>query len=201
MRRRLVIVVLWSCKNEFRLQVQRWTAADGVREGWEVAAGPVLSTSHPPHHHEWLRTTLAEPGTRHNLKSGLLVRRRFLLLIRRVGLEWQRLEADVTTFNQREKSFENKFAHDADLKFKAEARRNKLLGTWAAAKLGHTGAAVDEYVKSVRKADLTEGGDDDVFRKIAADFKAHAVTVSDAELRAKMDQCLAEAVTSIESGS
>jgi hypothetical protein len=124
-----------------------------------------------------------------------------LLLVSRLGLEWQRLEANVTTFDNRKKSFEDKFAHDADLKFKAEARRNKLLGAWAAAKLGHTGAAVDEYVKSVRKADLTEGGDDDVFRKVAADFKAHSVAVSDAELRAKMDQCLAEAVTSIETGT
>jgi hypothetical protein len=100
--------------------------------------------------------------------------------------------------NDREKGFENKFAHDADLKFKAEARRNKLLGTWAAGKLGLTGTEVDDYVKAVRKADLTEGGDDDVFRKVQADFKAKTIAVSDAELRTAMHGFLAEALKQIE---
>jgi hypothetical protein len=107
----------------------------------------------------------------------------------------------MTTFNNRERAFEDKFAHDADLKFKAEARRNKLLGAWAAAKLGHTGPAADDYIKSVRKADLAEAGDDDVFRKIQADFKAGQVAVSDAELRSAIDTYLAEAVKQIESGA
>jgi hypothetical protein len=104
----------------------------------------------------------------------------------------------MTSMNDRQKAFEDKFAHDADLKFKAEARRNKLLGAWAAGKLGLTGAAIDDYVKAVRKADLTEGGDDDVFRKVQADFKAASVSVSDADLRKAMDSYLAEAVAQIE---
>ncbi len=104
----------------------------------------------------------------------------------------------MTGMNDREKGFENKFAHDADLKFKAEARRNKLLGTWAAGKLGLTGTEVDEYVKSVRKADLTEGGDDDVFRKVQADLKAKNIAVSDTDLRKTMNDFLAEAVKQIE---
>jgi hypothetical protein len=104
----------------------------------------------------------------------------------------------MTGMSDREKGFENKFAHDADLKFKAEARRNKLLGTWAAGKLGMTGTEVDDYVKAVRKADLTEGGDDDVFRKVQADFKAKNIAVSDTELRTAMLDYLAEAVKQIE---
>lgn len=104
----------------------------------------------------------------------------------------------MTGMSDREKGFENKFARDADLKFKAEARRNKLLGTWAAAKLGLTGPEVDDYVKAVRKADLTEGGDEDVFRKVQGDFKAKNVAVSDTELRTAMHDYLAEAVQQIE---
>ncbi len=103
-------------------------------------------------------------------------------------------------FDNREKAFENKFAHDADLKFKAEARRNKMLGAWAAAKLGMTGDAVDAYVKEVRKADLAEAGDDDVVRKVMADFKAKGVAVGDAEVRKAMGEFLADAVKQIESG-
>jgi hypothetical protein len=110
-------------------------------------------------------------------------------------------EVAMTSFDNRKKAFEDKFAHDADLKFKAEARRNKLLATWAAERLGLSGAEADEYIKAVRKADLAEAGDDDVFRKVQADFKAKGVVVSDADLRAKMDTCLAEAVKSIESGT
>jgi hypothetical protein len=71
----------------------------------------------------------------------------------------------MTTFNDREKSFEKKFAMDEELKFKAESRRNRLLGQWAAGKLGLSGTAVDDYVKAVRKADLAQMGDDDVFRR------------------------------------
>jgi hypothetical protein len=107
----------------------------------------------------------------------------------------------MTGFNNREKAFENKFAHDADLKFKAEARRNKMLGAWAAAKLGLTGEAVDAYVKEVRKADLAEAGDDDVVGKVMADFKAKGVTVSETELRTAMSGFLADAVSQIERGA
>ncbi|HXF54026.1 MAG TPA: DUF1476 domain-containing protein [Hyphomicrobiaceae bacterium] len=104
----------------------------------------------------------------------------------------------MTTFDDREKSFEKKFALDQELRFKAEARRNKLLGEWAAAKLGLAGPAVEDYVKAVRKADLAAKGDDDVFRKIRQDFDAQGLSVSDTELRAKMSELLAEAVRQVE---
>lgn len=104
----------------------------------------------------------------------------------------------MTTFNEREKGFESKFALDQDLKFRAEARRNKLVGEWAAQKLGLTGTDVDDYVKAVRKADLQEKGDDDVVRKLKADFAAKGVAVSDAEIEDIMKQSLATAVQQIE---
>ena len=100
----------------------------------------------------------------------------------------------MTTFNDREKSFEKKFAMDEELKFKAESRRNRLLGQWAAAKLGLSGAALDDYVKAVRKADLAQKGDDDVFQKIKKDLKDKGVSVADSELRKAMDDFLASAV-------
>lgn len=106
----------------------------------------------------------------------------------------------MTTFDDREKGFEKKFAHDQDLKFKAEARRNKLLAEWAGAKLGLTGPAMEDYIKAVRKADLAEKGDDDVFRKVAKDLADKGVKVADAELHKKMNELLAEAVRQIESG-
>jgi hypothetical protein len=104
----------------------------------------------------------------------------------------------MTTFDDREKAFEKKFALDQELRFKAEARRNKMLGEWAAAKLGITGPDVEEYIRAVRKADLAEKGDEDVFRKLRADFDAKGIAVSDSELRAKMRDCLAEAVRQVE---
>ncbi len=104
----------------------------------------------------------------------------------------------MTTFNEREKGFETKFALDQDLKFRSEARRNKLLAEWAAAKLGITGPALEEYVRAVRKADLEEMGDDDVFRKIKNDLVAGGVTVSDTEIRTQMSELLAKAVGDIE---
>ena len=104
----------------------------------------------------------------------------------------------MSTFDEREKGFEKKFAHDADLKFKSESRRNKYLAEWAAPKLGITGAAVDDYVKAVRKADLTKAGDDDVFDKVKADFAAKGVKVADADIRKAMGEFLAKAVGEIE---
>ena len=92
----------------------------------------------------------------------------------------------MTTFDNREKAYEAKFALDQDLKFKAESRRNKMLAEWAAAKLGITGAALEDYVKAVRKADLAEKGDDDVFRKVKQDFADKGVAITDAEIRAAM---------------
>jgi hypothetical protein len=104
----------------------------------------------------------------------------------------------MTTFDEREKGFEKKFAMDQDLKFRAEARRNKLLAEWAAAKLGIMGSALQDYVRSVVKADLEEKGDEDVFRKIHNDFAAAGVKVSEAELRAAMRELLVKAVSDIE---
>ena len=104
----------------------------------------------------------------------------------------------MTSFDERERSFEKKFAMDQELAFKAEARRNKLLGQWAAGKLGLTGSAVDDYVKAVRKADLAEKGDQDVFRKVKGDLVAKGVAVGDAELRKAMNEFLATAVSQIE---
>jgi hypothetical protein len=104
----------------------------------------------------------------------------------------------MTTFDDREKGFEKKFALDQDLKFRAESRRNRLLAEWAAAKLGILGDALPDYVRSVVKADLEEKGDEDVFRKLHNDFAAAGVKVSDAELRDAMDDLLTKAVADIE---
>lgn len=104
----------------------------------------------------------------------------------------------MTTFDQREKGFEKKFALDQELKFKSEARRNKMLAEWAASKLGIVGADLDNYVREVRKADLAEKGDEDVFRKIRKDFDAKGVALSDADIRAAMSEFLAKAVHEIE---
>jgi len=106
----------------------------------------------------------------------------------------------MTTFDEREKSFEKKFAHDQDLKFKAESRRNKMIAEWAAAKMGITGAGVDDYIKAVRKADLAEKGDDDVVRKIAKDLADKGLKVADADIRNQMGEFLAKAVADLEAG-
>jgi hypothetical protein len=103
----------------------------------------------------------------------------------------------MTTFDKREEGFEKKFAHDEELKFKAAARRNKLLGLWAADKLGLTGADAEAYAKGVVVADFEESGDDDVFRKIRDDLEAKGVALSDQEIRRKMNELLAEAVAQI----
>lgn len=89
----------------------------------------------------------------------------------------------MTTFDDREQAFEKKFAHDADMQFRAEARRNKLLGLWAAEKLGLAGDTAASYAMSVVSADFQEAGDEDVYRKVAADLGAKA---TEAEIRGKM---------------
>ena len=104
----------------------------------------------------------------------------------------------MTQFQDREKAFEKKFAHDAELKFKAESRRNKALAEWAGARMGISGAELDDYVKAVRKADLAEKGDDDVFRKVKGDLEAKGKGVSDDELRRTMVDLLAKAVADVE---
>ncbi len=105
----------------------------------------------------------------------------------------------MTTFDDREDKFEKKFALDAELRFKAEARRNKLVGLWAAELLGKSGADADAYAKEVIKADFEEAGDEDVFRKIRKDFDAAGVEQSDHQIRRHMDECLAEAVRQVQS--
>jgi hypothetical protein len=107
----------------------------------------------------------------------------------------------MTTFDERQKGFEKKFAMDQDLKFRAESRRNKMVAEWAGAKLGITGAALDDYIKAVRKADLEEKGDDDVFRKIRGDLDAKGVAVTDNEIREAMFKFLETAVAQIQGES
>jgi len=103
----------------------------------------------------------------------------------------------MTTFDKREEGFEKKFAHDEELKFKAMARRNKLLGIWAAGKMGLAGAEAEAYAKEVVMADFQEAGDHDVFKKIRADFDGKKVAISDQELRRTMDELLAQAIAQV----
>ncbi len=104
----------------------------------------------------------------------------------------------MTTFDKREEGFEKKFAHDEELRFKAYARRNKLLGLWAADLLGKTGPDVDAYAKEVVLADFEEPGDDDVLHKVTKDLAPKGV--SEQQVRGKMTELLAQAVAQIQSG-
>ena len=103
----------------------------------------------------------------------------------------------MSGFDDRKDAFEKRFAHDEALKFKAAARRNKLLGLWAAEKLGLSGGDADAYAKAVVVADLKEAGDEDVFRKIRADFDAAKIDQSDHQIRRHMEEFEAEAITQI----
>jgi hypothetical protein len=109
--------------------------------------------------------------------------------------------SNMTTFDKREEGFEKQFAHDEELKFKATARRNRLLGLWAAEKLGLTGSAVDAYAKEVVVADFEEAGDDDVFRKVRKDFDAKGVEQSDHQIRRTMQELMEKAVAQIKAGT
>ena len=106
----------------------------------------------------------------------------------------------MTTFDKREEGFEKQFAHDEELRFKATARRNKLLGMWAAQKLGLAGAEAEAYAKEVVMADFEEAGDNDVFRKIRKDFDAKGVKQSDQQIRTAMTGLMEEAVAQIKAG-
>jgi len=106
----------------------------------------------------------------------------------------------MTTFDKREEGFEKKFAHDEEVKFKATARRNKLLGLWAAEKLGLKGAEADSYALSVVMADFEEPGDHDIARKIRKDFDAKGVVQSDHQISRTMDELMAKAVADIKAG-
>lgn len=103
----------------------------------------------------------------------------------------------MSSMRDRQEGFEKKFAMDEDTKFRAMARRNKLLGLWAAEKLGKTGEDADAYAKEVVRADFEEAGDDDVLRKIRADFDAAGVAQSDVQIRGVMDELLVTAVKQI----
>ncbi|MDB5544421.1 MAG: hypothetical protein JWO64_1570 [Hyphomicrobiales bacterium] len=103
----------------------------------------------------------------------------------------------MSTLDQRSEGFEKKFAHDEELRFKAMARRNKLLGLWAAEKLGKAGAEAEAYSGDVVSADFEEAGDEDVFRKIRKDFDAAGVDQSDHRIRRTMDELLATAVEAV----
>lgn len=104
----------------------------------------------------------------------------------------------MSNFDKRQEGFEKKFALDEEQKFKAEARRNRLLGLWAAEKLGKTGDEAAAYSKEVVSADFEEAGDGDVLRKVAKDLEGKGVT--DAEIRKKMDELVAVAVAQIKAG-
>lgn len=96
----------------------------------------------------------------------------------------------MSGMDDRSDAFENKFAHDAELRFKADARRNKLLGMWAAALMGKTDEEAEAYAKEVVISDLQEAGDEDVFRKVKGDLEAAKVEQSDHQIRRTMDELL-----------
>ncbi len=107
----------------------------------------------------------------------------------------------MTTFDKREEGFERKYALDEELKFKAEARRDKLLGLWIAEKLGLSGDAAAAYAKEVVIADLEEAGDADVVRKVTKDLADKGVALTEQQIRVKMDEFFAQAVAQVKAGT
>jgi hypothetical protein len=105
----------------------------------------------------------------------------------------------MTTFDKREEGFEKKFALDEELKFKADARRNKLLGLWAAEQLGMTGDGAKAYAREIVAADFEPAGSG-VVRKVTADLAARGIAVSEDQLRAKMNELMALAITQVKAG-
>lgn len=105
----------------------------------------------------------------------------------------------MTTFDEREQGFERKFVLEQDLEFKAAARRNRLLGEWAAGLMGL--ATVEEYARAVVKSDFEQPGDEDVLRKVSGDLKGAGVSVTEGEVRMKMDELLAQAREHIKTGA
>jgi hypothetical protein len=106
----------------------------------------------------------------------------------------------MSNFDKREEGFEKKFALDEEQKFKAEARRNKLLGLWVAEKLGISGDAASAYAREVVAADFEEAGDADVLRKVAKDLGAKDIAITDQQIRQKMDELMAQAVMQVKTG-
>jgi hypothetical protein len=107
----------------------------------------------------------------------------------------------MSEFDDRKRAQEKKFELDQELEFKANARRNKLLGLWAAGLMGKTGEDAEAYAKAVVMADFEEAGDDDVFRKVRADFDAAGIAQSDHQIRARTSELLDEARTQIKAGT
>ena len=99
----------------------------------------------------------------------------------------------MSKFNEREKSFEKKFAKDQELQFKVSARRNKYLAEWAGLKLGKNDEQKQNYIQEIIKADMEEAGDDDVFRKVKKDFENSAINMDDSEIRKQMSLALERA--------
>jgi hypothetical protein len=106
----------------------------------------------------------------------------------------------MTTFDDREKAFEAKYALDQEQEFKAIARRNRMLGLWAAEKMGLSTESADQYAAAVVRADFEQPGDEDVFRKVAGDFKASGLSVSEGEIRSKIDELASIAREGIRAG-
>lgn len=106
----------------------------------------------------------------------------------------------MSEINKREEGFEKKFALDEEQKFRAEARRNRLLGLWAAEKLGISGDAASAYAKEVVAADFEEAGDGDVLRKVMADFAAKDVVLTEQAIRGKMNELIAVAAAEVKAG-
>ncbi len=107
----------------------------------------------------------------------------------------------MTTFDKREEGFEKKFALDEEQKFKAGARRNKLLGLWVASQLGMSGDAANAYAKEVIAAEFEEAGDADVVRKVLGDLTAKGVAITEPQLRVKMDELMAQAIVQVKAGT
>jgi hypothetical protein len=107
----------------------------------------------------------------------------------------------MTSFDDRGRGEEKKFELSQELEFKAQARRNKLLGLWAAEQMGLAGPAADEYAKTVIAADFEEKGDEDVFRKVRGDFDAKGVKQSDHQIRSRMADLLADARAQVKAGT
>jgi hypothetical protein len=107
----------------------------------------------------------------------------------------------MSTFDKREEGFEKKFAMDADQKFKAEARRNRLLGLWAAEKLGISGDAATAYAKEVVASDFEEAGDGDVVRKVLGDFASKGIAMTEPQLRVTMDELMVTAIMQVKAGT
>jgi hypothetical protein len=107
----------------------------------------------------------------------------------------------MTTFDKREEGFEKKFALDEEQKFKAEVRRNRLLGLWVAEKLGLSADAANDYAKAVVAADFEEAGHDDMVRKVMGDLAAKGIEITEQEIRAKMNELMAAAIAQVKAGT